>query len=134
MTQQLYKQFWDKCPSAFVADIKAIDELIKKSAPKLLPAIQGTMLVYGVFQYRYDTGREGSSARIAIACRKNGISLYFNCVDDQGYIAEQFAARFPKAKVGKSCVAFKHLADLSEQDLVELIKLASRTMGAGEIK
>jgi hypothetical protein len=134
MSEHPFKQFWDTCPADLVDDITDIDGLVKKHAPKLSPVMQGSMLAYGAFQYRYDSGREGTSARISIACRKSGISLYVNCVSADGYIAEQFAERFPKAKVGRSCVAFKRLADLSRKDLVELIKLASKTKGAGELK
>jgi hypothetical protein len=134
MKQPSFPQFWATCPSAFAADVRALDALIKKSAPKLAPVVQGAMLTYGAFQYRYATGREGTSARLAIACRKSGISLYVNCVDQNGYIAEQFADRFVKAKVGKSCIAFKRLADLGEKDVVALIKLAARTKGAGEVE
>ncbi len=130
--QHAFERFWNTCQPSLIADIKAIDALIKNHAPKLSPVTQGTMLAYGAFQYRYDSGREGTSARIAIASRKNGISLHFNCVNDQGYIAEQFAAHFPKAKVGKSCVAFKRLSDIGEKELVALIKLAQISTGAGE--
>jgi hypothetical protein len=132
MTQDPFKAFWHRCPRELVADLRELDALIRKNAPKLAPVTQGAMLAYGAFQYRYATGREGTSARIAIAGRKSGISLYFNSVNEQGYIAEQFASRFAKGKVGKSCIVFKRLSDLSEKDLVMLIKLASRTKGAGE--
>jgi hypothetical protein len=132
-TAAVTEQFLQACPPTLLDDVKALDGIISKNAPTLAPVIQGSMLAYGPFQYRYESGREGRSARISMACRKNGIALYFNCVDNQGYLAEQFAARFLKAKVGKSCVAFRRLADLDEKALVELIQLASRTKGAGEM-
>jgi hypothetical protein len=122
-----------KCPAALVDDVRRLHDLITRAAPSLAPVIQGPMLAYGPFRYRYETGREGDSARVALACRKSGLSLYVNCVSPDGYLSEQHAAQFPKAKVGKSCIAFKRLADLDSAALTKLMKLAAKTKGAGEI-
>ena len=125
--------FCAACPAALVDDIQDLHELIVRAAPKLAPVVQGTMLAYGGFRYRYASGREGISARISVAARKTGISLYVNCVTNDRYLAEQHASDFPKAKVGKSCIAFKRLADLDRGALTRLMKLAAKTTGAGEI-
>lgn len=92
------------------------------------------MLAYGAFRYRYESGREGDSARLSLAYRKSGLSLYVNCITTAGYLPEQHAAQFPNAKVGKSCIAFKRLADLDPAALTQLIELAARTKGAGEVE
>jgi hypothetical protein len=125
--------FLAKCPASLVDDVLKLHGLITRAAPSLAPAIQGAMLAYGPFRYRYETGREGESARVSVACRKSGLSLYVNCVTSDGYLSEQHAGHFPKAKVGKSCIAFKRLADLDSAALTRLMKLAAKTKGAGEI-
>jgi len=50
------------------------------------------------------------------------ISLYSCAADDNGYVAERYKDRLPNANIGKSCVRFKHLSDLDEEILRELIR------------
>ena len=56
------------------------------------------------------------------------VSLYCSAADDDGYVAERYRDRLPKARIGKSCVTFKTLADLDEGALVALIEQTA-TMG-----
>ena len=124
-----------KTPAEYIAavddkrrpDIAALDSLIREHAPDLEPVIANGMLGYGPFHYRYASGREGDSCRIAIASNKSAISLYCFAADDDGYVAGRYAARLPKADVGKSCVRFKRLSDLDQDALVELIKDTATT-------
>jgi hypothetical protein len=133
MAPDRVKAFLAHCPPALVDDVRTLHTLITRAAPQLAPVVQGTMLAYGAFRYRYESGREGDSARVSLACRKSGLSLYINCVTGDRYLAELHAADFPKAKVGKSCIVFKRLADLDQAALTKLIKRAATTKGAGEI-
>src|SRR5690242_5730618 len=108
-----------KTPAEYIAavdekrrsDIAALDALIRKHAPKLEPVIMDGMLGYGPFHYRYASGREGDACRLSLASNKSYISLYCNAADEQGYVAERFVDRLPKASIGKSCVRFKRVAD-----------------------
>lgn len=125
--------FLEGVPAAQAEDVRALHALIVRAAPSLTPVKQGSMLAYGAFRYRYASGREGDSARLSLAARKSGISLYVNCVVDGEYLAERHVADFPKAKVGKSCIVFKRLADLDTKALTALVKRAATTPGAGEI-
>ena len=86
------------------------------------------MLGYGPFHYRYASGREGDACKLAIASNASSISLYCFASDAEGYVAERYADRLPKAHVGKSCVRFKKVADLEEEALVALIE-ETVTMG-----
>ena len=63
--------------------------------------------------------------KIGIANNKRYISLYCCSTDEQGYVAERFRKRLPKADIGKSCVRFKRLSDLDEETLRELIREAA---------
>ena len=108
-------------------DITALDALIRKHAPKLEPVIMNGMLGYGPFHYRYASGREGDACKLSIASNKQYISLYCSAGDDDGYVAERYRDRLPKAKIGKSCVRFTKLADLDEKALVALIKETAKT-------
>jgi hypothetical protein len=76
----------------------------------------------GPFHYRYASGREGEACKLSIASNASYISLYCYAADAQGYVAERYRDRLPKASIGKSCVRFKKLADLDQKALVALIK------------
>ena len=109
-------------------DIAALDQLIRTHAPDLEPVIMGGMLGYGPFHYRYASGREGDACKLSIASNASYISLYCSAADADGYVAERYVDRLPKARIGKSCVRFKKLADLDEHALVALIR-ETATMG-----
>ena len=119
-----------KTPAEYIAavddkrrsDIAALDALIRKHAPRLEPVIMGGMLGYGPFRYRYASGREGEACTLSIASNASYISLYCSAADEDGYVAPRYVDRLPKARIGKSCVTFKKLADLDEEALVALIE------------
>lgn len=124
-----------KTPKAHIAEldeprrseIAKIDALIRKTVPKLEPHVQSGFLAYGPMLYRTKTGREGEWFKIGLASQKNYISLYFCAADDEGYVAERFKDRLPKADIGKSCVRFKKADDLDPKALQELIRLTAKT-------
>jgi hypothetical protein len=103
-------------------DVAALDALIRKHAPELEPVIMDGMLGYGPFHYRYASGREGEACKLSIASNASYISLYCYAADTEGYVAERYVDRLPKASIGKSCVRFKRFSDLDEQALVALIE------------
>jgi hypothetical protein len=108
-------------------DIAALDALIRTHAPELEPVIMGGMLGYGPFHYRYASGREGEACSLSIASNASYISLYCFATDEEGYVAERYADRLPKANIGKTCVRFRKLADLDEETLVALIRETAET-------
>ena len=125
-----------KTPAEYIAavddkrrsDIAALDALVRKHAPELEPVIMNDVLGYGPFHYRYASGREGDACKISIASNASYISLYCFASDENGYVAERYVDRLPKARIGKSCVTFKKLADLDEKALGALIEKTA-TMG-----
>ena len=110
------------------ADIAALDALIRTHAPDLEPVIMGGMLGYGPFHYRYASGREGEACKLSVASNASYISLYCFATDEDGYVAERYVDRLPKASIGKTCVRFKKLADLDEEALAALVE-ETATMG-----
>ena len=104
------------------SDIRALDELIRREAPQLEPHIASGMLAYGRYHYKGKSkGTEGEWFHIGLASNKRYISLYVMAASKDGYLAESFKERLPKADIGRSCVRFKHLADLDLATLQELI-------------
>lgn len=118
------------------SDMRALDALIRRCAPDLprvfTRSMGADMVGYGPFHYRYASGREGDATRIALAAHKTGISLYLLACDEGGYVAEQAGKRLGKAKVGKSCIRFKRLADLNLDVVEEVLRKVASMPGMGE--
>ena len=125
-----------KTPAEYIAaadeakrpELKALHALIRKTLPKLKPCMVHGMIGYGAYHYKYASGREGDTARVALASNKTGFSVYVSAVDAKGrYLAEQAKAKLGKASVGKSCIRFKKLADVeidALRDVLEQVKSA----------
>jgi len=81
------------------------------------------MLGYGPFHYRYASGREGDTAKVSLASRRQHISLYVSCTvgDGERSLAEEYREQLPGADIGKSCIRFKRPADLDPDVLRELL-------------
>jgi hypothetical protein len=107
------------------SDIQDLHSRIRKLAPKLEPHIASGMLAYGHYHYKSKT-REGEWFHIGLASNKNYISLYVMAADKDGYLAESYKDRLPKANIGRSCVRFKRLSDLDQKALDELIKTGAK--------
>lgn len=87
------------------------------------PRLWGPSIIgFGRYRYRYDSGREGDAPRIAFAPRKNDLTLYlagFAEEDDTPF------ARLGKHKRGKGCL---HLRNLATVDLTVLERLIVRSL------
>jgi uncharacterized protein YdhG (YjbR/CyaY superfamily) len=122
-----------KSPEEYIAaveenrreDIQALHDIVREEAPELEPTMEFGILGYGKFHYKYKSGREGDWMKIGIANNKRYISLYCCGADENGYVAEAFRDRLPKADIGRSCVRFKSLSDLDESTLRELIRVTA---------
>ena len=116
------------------SEIKALHQLIVKSAPKLVPTILSGMLGYGKFHYKYASGREGDTAVVSLASQKNYISLYACSIVDGHYVAEKYKDRLPKASIGKSCIRFKKLEAIDLGVLAELLKECEKAGGMSAVR
>jgi hypothetical protein len=93
------------------------------------PVLWGSTIVgFGTFHYRYASGREGDTATVGFAPRKDAITLYG--VLDHEPEAEQLE-RLGKHKLGKGCVYVKRLSDVDAGVLRELITTAYRSKQQG---
>ena len=105
-------------------EIAALDALIRATVPDWEPHMMSGMPAYGRYHYVYASGREGDAARVALASRKQYISLYVDCAHEGAYVAERYKDRLPKASIGRSCVRFKRLADVDQDVLRDLLREA----------
>ena len=94
------------------------------------------MIGHGKYHYKYPSGREGDWITVALASQKNYISLYICSIDESGkrYLAEKYESDLGKVKVGKSCIRFKKLADISLDALKRALEEAARFGGQGTVR
>jgi Domain of unknown function (DU1801) len=92
-------------------DCKALMALCKR-VTKQKPYMWGPSIVgYGTYTYRYDSGRTGDAPLAAFAIRGRELVVY--------QVARR--ARLGPHKMGKSCLYIKRLADLDMKVLEELV-------------
>jgi len=82
------------------------------------PVMWGPSMVgFGAYHYRYDSGREGDWMLVGFSPRKANLVFYlFGC--DEG--REDLLARLGKHKAGKGCVYVKRLSDVDPDVLKEM--------------
>lgn len=101
------------------ADARVVAELMERvtgEAPQMWgPSIIG----FGSYHYKYDSGHEGTMCRLGFSPRKAELVLYVLTG-----AAEQEAqlARLGKHKTGKSCLYIKKLADVDMAVLEEITR------------
>jgi hypothetical protein len=110
------------------ADLKALDKIIRKSAPGLKPwfMVTPTMteLAYGKYHYVGASGREGDWCTVGLGNQKNYMALYVLVTKRGKYLPEIFAKRLGKVSCGKSCIRFRKLEDLDLAVVEELLQEA----------
>ena len=92
---------------------------------RALGGTQQRIIGYGEYRSVSRGGGEVEWFKVGLARQKAHISLYVNAVEDGRYLVQAFADRLGKAKVGSANVAFKRLADLDRDVLLELVRRAS---------
>ena len=90
------------------------------------PRLWGPSIIgFGTYHYKYDSGREGDSLRIGFSPRKGQTVLYImDGFPRHGHIM----ARLGKYKTGKSCLYLKRLSDVDGAALEDLCKASLEWM------
>lgn len=90
-------------------------ESITGSPAKLWgPSIVG----FGSYHYKYESGREGEAALVAFSPRAAALTIYFSASFDQ---REELLSQLGKYKTEKGCIYIKKLSDVNLDVLEELI-------------
>jgi len=95
--------------------IMAMCKRITKQQPKMWgPSIVG----YGSYSYRYDSGHSGEMCLAGFAVRGKDLVVYIMADNPEKV---ELLTRLGKHKMGKSCLYFRRLADLDVKVLEALI-------------
>jgi len=99
-------------------DCTRLTALLKK-VTKHEPRMWGPSIVgFGSYRYKYDSGREGESCLTGFAIRKAELVVYLTAESkEQASLLPQLG----KHKMGKSCLYFKRLSDLDTTVLEKLV-------------
>jgi hypothetical protein len=110
------------------AAIDAMHRRVTSHQPRMWgPSIIG----YGSYDYRYESGREGTWMRAGFSPRKAAMTIYLmgNYCDRQNEVDALFA-RLGKHSTGKSCLYIKKLDDVDLAVLEALVAISWDIMNA----
>jgi hypothetical protein len=91
----------------------------------------GTSIVgYGLYHYKYASGREADWLRMGFSPRKQNLTIYFmSGFEDK----KDLLAKLGPHSLGKGCLYVKHLRNIDLQVLEALIKQANTAKNYGEV-
>lgn len=105
------------------ADAKALVKLMQ-SASGEKPKLWGPSIIgFGSIHYKYESGREGDTPRLAFSLRKAALVLY-GLINVKG--ADALLSKLGKYTTGKGCLYVKKLADVDARVLEQLIAKAAK--------
>lgn len=100
------------------ADGKALAETMERLSGEK-PYMWGPSIVgFGTYHYRYDSGREGDAPRTGFSPRAKELVLYIMDGSDR---QKALMPRLGKHRTGKSCLYIKSLDDVDRDVLEQLI-------------
>jgi len=111
------------------ADARVLDALFRKVTGQPARMWGPSIIGYGQYHYRYDSGHEGDMCRVGFSPRKAKHSLYLVCTCD-GQDGAEFSALL--ARLGKhtqgngGCLYVNKLADIDLAVLEEMVALGWR--------
>ena len=117
-------------------DARAVCAMMARASGESPRVWSGSMVGFGTYRYRYETGREGEWFITGFASRAAALTLY---VMDGFPDHAELLARLGKHRTGKSCLYIKRLADVDGAVLEELVtrsvehmRATHETVAAGE--
>ncbi|MDZ7360637.1 MAG: DUF1801 domain-containing protein [candidate division KSB1 bacterium] len=106
-------------------DCFTILELMKE-VTKMEPKMWGSSIVgFGHYHDKYESGHEGNSCLIGFSPRKQNLTLYIMAGFPQ---RDELMKKLGKYKTGKACLYIKRLADIDLPSLKKLIQASFKYM------
>ena len=113
-------------PDARRREEAEVIDAIHRRVTGLEPKMWGPSIIgYGSYDYKYDSGREGTSCRAGFSPRKAAMTVYLmGTYCDHQAEADDLFARLGKHSRSKSCLYIKQLADVDLAVLERLVVLS----------
>jgi len=106
------------------SDSEVLVDLIEEESG-YQPYMHGSMIGYGKYHYKYESGREGDIFVTGFSPRKQNLAVYIM----PGFSSyEKMLKSLGKHKVGKSCLYINKLADIDLTVLRKLVKISVKDM------
>ena len=103
------------------ADAKALAKLLQEVTGEKAAMWGPSIVGFGSYHYKYDSGREGDMPLIGFSPRKPATVLYGATGFDG---ADSLLAKLGKHSMGKGCLYIKNLADIDPAVLKKLLTKA----------
>lgn len=100
------------------ADAKKIAGMMRRATGNRARMWGASIVGYGQYHYKYDSGREGDFMITGFSPRKQALTVYIMPGFDQ---FDGLMKKLGKYKTGKSCLYLKRLSDVDEKVLEKLI-------------
>jgi hypothetical protein len=100
------------------ADCRAMVKLMRKATGEA-PTMWGPSIVgFGSYHYKYESGREGDSCAVGFSSRKGNIAVYLMaCAPNR----EELLAQLGTYKTAKACLYIRRMSDIDPKVLEKLI-------------
>ncbi|MBK7447185.1 MAG: DUF1801 domain-containing protein [Ignavibacteria bacterium] len=100
-------------------DFSSITDMISKHTG-LEPKMWGTSIVgFGSYHYKYESGREGDAPLVGIAPRASSIVLYLGC---EQAVRDDLLPKFGKHKLSGGCIHIHKLEDIDTAVLIKMVE------------
>lgn len=103
--------------------VELMEDVVGEKATMWGPSIVG----FGSYHYKYESGREGDHMLTGFAPRKSALTLYIMAGFDR---YDDLMQNLGKYKTGKSCLYVKRLSDVDMDVLRELVEASVDHMRA----
>ena len=106
-------------------DSKKLVELMTRVTGEK-PKLWGTIVGFGRYHYKYDSGHEGETCLVGFSPRKSALSIYFTGAyfPESEKEAQRLLGKLGKHTMGKACLYVKKLEDLDMDVLGDLVTLS----------
>lgn len=109
------------------ADARAVMEIMHEVTGEPPRLWGGSMIGFGSYHYRYESGREGDWFLTGVSPRKGALTVYIMAGFER---YDELMGRLGKHSTGRSCLYIKRLDDIDVDVLRELIDRSVRHTAA----
>jgi hypothetical protein len=108
-------------------DATALVALIEAETGETATMWGSSIVGFGRYHYRYDSGHEGDACLVGFSPRKANLVLYMAAEEP---VRADMLARLGKHKSGKGCIYLNRLSDVDQAVLREMARVSVETLKA----